>query len=71
MPAIPSMPGNARWRAALNQAHCLLVQTASEMQDYHDDRSEQWQEGPNADDLTERIEAIEDTAAQLQALADS
>lgn len=66
LPAIPTMPGNARWRAALEQARTLLEQTAQEMQDYHDDRSEQWQESDQASNLMERVEAVEQVADQIQ-----
>jgi hypothetical protein len=66
LPAVPTIPGNARWRAAIEQAYTLLEQTANEMQNYHDDRSEQWQESERASELLERIEALEDFVAQLQ-----
>jgi hypothetical protein len=63
------MPGNARWRAAVEQVCGLLAQTAREMQEYHDERSERWQETPQAADLLERIENLEDIGAQLHEVA--
>ncbi len=69
MPAIPTMPGKARWQAALEQASGLLSQTAIEMHDYHDDRSEKWQDGPQAEDLLERAQSLEDIADQIQDVA--
>ena len=66
MPAIPTIPGSARWKAALEQARAILEQTAEEMQSYHDDRSERWQDSSQASNLTERIELIEQVAEQIQ-----
>ena len=66
LPAIPTMPGNARWSAMLQQAHILLSAAAEEMQSYHDDRSEQWQEGPRAEELLARVEHLQETLSQLQ-----
>jgi hypothetical protein len=59
MPAISTMPGWPRWNAALNMAHEIISTTASEMQDYFDDRSEAWQESEQADAHQEKIEAIQ------------
>jgi hypothetical protein len=69
LPAIPSMPGKARWRAAMEHAYALLEQTVKEMQHYYDNRSEQWRESPKADDLQEQIDNIQDFAGQLQETA--
>lgn len=45
LPAIPSMPGEVRWATALKHAQHLLESTLEEMEQYYDDRSEDWQEG--------------------------
>lgn len=66
LPSIPSMPGQARWRAMIEQAHLLLSEAADEMQSYHDDRSEEWQEGSRAEDLLARLEHLQETLSQLQ-----
>lgn len=66
LPAIPTMPGNARWSAMIEQAHTLLCEAVAEMQSYHDDRSEAWQDGDKAEDLLARLEHIENAMAQLQ-----
>ena len=68
LPAVPTIPGNARWSAMIRQAHMLLSEAASEMQSYHDDRSEQWQESANAEDLLAKVEQLQDTMAQLQGI---
>jgi hypothetical protein len=69
LPAIPTIPGAARWRAMIEQAHVLLSEAADEMQCYHDDRSEAWQEGDKAEEMLTRLEYLQDTAAQLQDIA--
>ena len=65
LPAIPTMPGNARWQAMIDQAHTLLCDAAEEMQSYHDDRSEQWQESDKAEELLARIELVQEKADQI------
>jgi hypothetical protein len=65
LPAIPTMPGNARWRATMKQAHLLLSQAAEEMQTYHDERSLEWQESSKAEELIARLECLQESLAQL------
>ena len=66
LPAIPTMPGNARWGAMIDQARTLLSQAVVEMQNYHDDRSEQWQDSAKAEEMLAKLERLEETMAQLQ-----
>jgi len=68
LPAIPSMPGNARWSAMIEQAHLLISEAVVEMQSYHDDRSEQWQESAKAEDLLAKLEHLQETMDQLQGI---
>ena len=68
LPAIPSMPGNARWSAMIAQAHLLLSEAVVEMQTYHDDRSEQWQDSSKAEDLLAKLEQLQETMDQLQGI---
>jgi hypothetical protein len=68
LPAIPTMPGNARWRAMIAQAHLLISEAVVEMQDYHDDRSEQWQDSTKAEDLLAKLERLQETMDQLQGI---
>ena len=68
LPAIPTMPGNARWSAMIEQAHTLLNEAVEEMQSYHDDRSEQWQESAKAEELLAKLEQLQETVAQLQTM---
>ena len=66
LPAIPTIPGNARWRAMIQQAHALLFTAAEEIQSYHDERSEPWQEGPRAEQLLAKLEHIHESMAPLE-----
>jgi len=66
LPAIPTMPGHARWKAMIEQAHTLLSEAAEEMQSYHEDRSEPWQDSPRAAELLAKLEHLQETMAQLQ-----
>ena len=68
LPRIASLPGHARWRSMVAQASLLLETASAEMQSYHDDRSEAWQESSQAEALLERIELLQETVSQLQAL---
>ena len=68
LPAIPTMPGNARWGAMIAQARMLLSQASQEMQGYHDDRSEVWQQSERAQELLSRMEQIEELIDQLEGL---
>ena len=69
LPAIPTLPGNARWSAMIEQAHTLIWGAAVEMQSYHDDRSETWQESAKAEELLARLEQLQETMDQLQEVA--
>ncbi len=65
LPAIPTIPGAARWAAAMQKAQTLLDMVAAEMQDYSDDRSEAWQEGERGVAFQERLTAIEAICSDL------
>jgi hypothetical protein len=66
LPAISTIPGHARWNAMLLQAHTLLTDAADEMQEYHDDRSEEWQESEKAEAMLERVDLFQEAAEQIQ-----
>jgi len=50
------------------QAHLLLCEAVTEMQNYHDDRSEQWQESARAQDLLAKLEHLQQTMDQLEGI---
>ena len=68
LPAIPTMPGRARWDAMIEQAHTLLSEAVDEMQSYHDDRTEQWQESERAEALLATMEFLQEVVDQLQGI---
>jgi len=68
LPRVPSMPGHKRWDAMRTQALCLVEQIASEMETYHDERSEEWQDSQRGDSFTELIESVEEIADALREL---
>jgi len=57
--AIPTMPSLGRWRALRANAVKLLETLASEMQDYVDDRSEEWQDSDKAQAFQEALDLVE------------
>ena len=59
LPAIPTMAGTARWRAALASARALVAQVEVEMSCYYDARSETWQESDAGAQFVERQEGVE------------
>jgi len=66
LPAIPTLPGNTRWSAMIQQAQTLLCAVVDEMHNYHDDRSEAWQDSAKAEDLLAKLERLQETITQLQ-----
>lgn len=68
VPAIATLPGNARWTASIRAAHALIACTLTELQDYFDDRSDTWQESERGDEHQERIASIEAAYDALEEL---
>ena len=50
----------------LTQAQALLGAAAEEMQTYHDERSEAWQESASAEALLSKWERLQETLSQLE-----
>ncbi len=65
LPAIPTLPGWARWNALLKSAGVQVEQVCDEMQAYYDARSDVWQESERAETFAERQEQIEAVRSQL------
>jgi hypothetical protein len=61
------MPGTARWNTAIKQARGLVEMVLEEMQAYHDDRSEVWQETTQASALIERMDALQELIDAMDA----
>jgi hypothetical protein len=68
LPAIASIPGQARWRNSLASAHLLIAQVQEEMEAYYADRSEAWQESERGEEFVQRQEGIEAVLSQLEPL---
>jgi len=65
---IPSLPSRARWLALQARARTALEAARDEMQAYHDDRSEAWQQGERAAALLEHRDALTQLLDDLDAL---
>jgi hypothetical protein len=70
LPTLASLPGSARWRAAIGQCADLLEVICEEMNAYFDDRSEAWQEGDRGVAHQERVEALQELQSTLEDLLD-
>lgn len=68
LPPLPTMPGMARWNAALTLAHRLVEEVSEQMQTYFDQRSEAWQDSDRAQDFIARLEAVEQAREALDQL---
>lgn len=68
LPAIPTMPGTARWTRAVDHARDLLTGVADEMEDYYEDRSDEWKEDCKGDDHKDRLRTIRRVAASLEGM---
>lgn len=66
---IVSVPGRGRWKAMVKAASVLLDCAASEMQDYFDQRSEQWQDSQAGESLAEMLESVQEALASLEDIA--
>ena len=65
LPAIPAMPGTARWDKILAEAAVLLYTVVSERESYYDDRSEEWQESERGEEFLERTDALKEIEGSL------
>lgn len=68
LPALPNLPGKARWKAALRSAQQLLTLVHQEMGDYFLERSEVWQESESGLLHQEHAETLEEILAALEQL---
>ena len=58
LPAISSLPGEARWKALIQNAVWALQTATGEMQSYHDQRTEKWREGEKAEEFLTRLDEL-------------
>ena len=69
-PAIPTMPGTARWSAALNQALSQLETVRDEMQEYYTERSQTWQEGERGEEFQQKLDTLEELIDRLSEMTE-
>jgi len=69
LPAISTMPGEARWMRSFQHAAMLVETTVSEMEQYYDERSEAWQESERGEAFAERLRAVQELLDGLEELS--
>ena len=68
LPAVASIPGQARWARMTEHAVGLLGAMEAEMQDYYDQRSDAWQESERGESFLERIAAVQEAGSLMHDL---
>ena len=68
LPALSTIPGQARWNALLQQARLALQTACEEMETYAAARSESWQESERGEEFEERLEALREASAAVEEL---
>ncbi len=66
LPRILTLPGTARWKTLIEAARLQLETARDEMQDYLDERSQEWQGSDRAESHRARLESIEAAIAALE-----
>lgn len=69
LPAIATIPGDARWEALIGQARWLLQTCEAEMQTYYDQRSDPWQDSERGESFLERLQALQEARSAVEDLA--
>jgi hypothetical protein len=70
LPRISTMPGAARWSAAVQRCIALLDMMREEMTEYYDERSETWQmQNYRADLHKDNIKIVEKLLSKLEDLS--
>jgi len=54
-----TMPGWPRWNASIEAERELVERTHAEMQEYFDERSEEWQDGERAEEHQEKTDLVQ------------
>ncbi len=68
LPAIPTLPGGRRWELLRRQALELLKTMHQEMEGYHAQRSDLWQESERGEHMAERIDALQEGITVVEEL---
>ena len=64
--AVRAIPSTLRWKALSEQAQNILQTLQSEMDAYHDERSEAWQESEKGEAFQETIERVAEALESVQ-----
>ena len=65
---IPQAPGYRRWKAMRSQSLCILESAITEMETYHDQRSDTWRDSERGEALAEMTESMAEIAAAMREL---
>lgn len=68
LPAVPTIPGTARWMAQREQARLLLQTMRDEIENYISDRSDAWQESDRAELFQTAIDQADAALSELDSL---
>jgi predicted acyl esterase len=67
-PAPCNIPPERRWATLRAQARAALQMLLDEMQAYHDDRSDEWQESDRGAAMADRLDALESVITDLDGI---
>ena len=66
--AIPAAPGYRRWKIMRGRCLSILEAITTEMETYHDQRSENWRDSERGEAFDEVVESIAEIVAALRDL---
>lgn len=66
--ATPAIPGYRRWKIMRGRCLSILEAVTTEMETYHDQRSENWRNSERGEEFIEMIESIAEIVAALRDL---
>lgn len=66
--ATPAIPGYRRWKIMRGRCLSILETVTTEMETYHDQRSENWRDSERGEAFAEMIEAMTEIVAALRDL---
>lgn len=58
LPAVPTIPGHARWNKAMANIEAQMMRIEAEMETYYDERSERWRESDKATEFEQKLEDL-------------
>jgi len=66
LPRLATMPGHARWNAAIRRSLEMLAMVRDEMADYYEERSEAWQQSERGCEHEERKDGLDAIITDLE-----